>query len=135
MINRKQKLSFFRHIKSHQTLWKLILDGKVKGQRYRRQKRSWENDVENCMGAIVWESGTNTRRSADVWMIRQASNVRKRISEIEEFNSNMYATFVRVRPCHLACRLHLRLSISQQYRFTKVCSVYTNRVILDTHGI
>ena len=30
------------------------------------------------------ESGTNSKRSADAWKIRQGSNVRKRISEIQE---------------------------------------------------
>ena len=36
-------------------------------------------DVGKCL-----ESGTNSRRSADVWKIRHGNNVRKRISEIKE---------------------------------------------------
>ena len=42
----------------HQTLEKLILEGKVKGQRNRRKpKRSWEKDVEDRMVASVWQVG------------------------------------------------------------------------------
>ena len=51
---KKQKLSYFGHIKRHQTLGKFILEGKEKGQRNRgRPKRYWEKDVEDWMGASV----------------------------------------------------------------------------------
>ena len=50
---KKQKLSCFGHMKRHQTLEKLILEGKVKGQRNRgRPNRSWENTVEDWKGAL-----------------------------------------------------------------------------------
>ena len=39
--------------------------------------RSWENDVEDWMGGKCLESGTNSRRSADVGKIHQGRNVRK----------------------------------------------------------
>ena len=55
---KKQKLSSFGHIKRHQTLVKLILEWKVKlkGQGKRgRPKRYWEKDVEDWMGASVWD--------------------------------------------------------------------------------
>ena len=48
--------SFFRHIECHQTLEKIIQEGKVEGQRNRgRSKISW--DVEDRMGASVWRVG------------------------------------------------------------------------------
>ena len=81
--------------------------GLVSGEWDEQLKRYWEKDVEDWMGASVWrvgrttkeilgegcgglgegkclESGTNSRRSADVWKLRQGSNVRKRIREREE---------------------------------------------------
>ena len=51
---KKHKLSYFGHIKRHQTLNKLILEGKVNGQ---RNRESWEKDVEDRMGASVWRVG------------------------------------------------------------------------------
>ena len=46
-FSKKQKLSYFTHIKLHQTLEKLILEGQVKGQRHReRPNRSREKDVD-----------------------------------------------------------------------------------------
>ena len=46
---KKQKLCYLGHIKRHQTLEKLILQGKVKGQRNRgRPNISWEKDVDDC---------------------------------------------------------------------------------------
>ena len=44
------KTKFFGHIKIHQTLEKLIQEGKEKGQR--NTKRSWEKDVEDWMGQV-----------------------------------------------------------------------------------
>ena len=53
-----QKLSYFGHVKRHQTLEKLILEGKVKGQRNRAmQKISCEKDVEDWMRASVLRVG------------------------------------------------------------------------------
>ena len=55
-------LNYFRHIQIHQTLEKLILEGKVKGRRNRgRSNRCWEKDVEDWMRASVWREG----RTAD----------------------------------------------------------------------
>ena len=57
-LNKRQKSSYFGHIKRHKTLEKVILEGKVKGQRNRgRPKRSWEKDVDDMLGASVWRVG------------------------------------------------------------------------------
>ena len=57
-LYQKAKIQLFRAYKNIQTLEKLILEGKVKGQRNRgRPKRYWEKDVEDWMGARVWRVG------------------------------------------------------------------------------
>ena len=49
---KKKQLSYFGHIKRHQPLEKLILEGKGKLQR-NRGKRSWEKDVKDWIRAGV----------------------------------------------------------------------------------
>ena len=64
---KKQKLSYFGHIERHQTLGKLILEGKVKRQTNRgRIKGYWEKDVEDWMGASVWRVG-QTAEDQPMW--------------------------------------------------------------------
>ena len=57
----------------------------------RRRRRCGGLDGSNCL-----ESGTNSRRSANVWNIRQSSNIWTRISEREEESLYIY---VRNRDC------------------------------------
>ena len=77
---KKHKLSYFGHIKRHQTLEKLILKGK--GRRNGgKPKRYLEKDVEDWMGAGVWRVG---RTADDRLMFGRSinnSNIQKRISE------------------------------------------------------
>ena len=69
----KQKLSYFRHIKRHQTLVKLMLEGKAKRQRNTgRPKWSSEKDVDDWMGASVWRVG---RTVEDRLMYRRPNKV------------------------------------------------------------
>ncbi|GFS04903.1 endonuclease-reverse transcriptase [Elysia marginata] len=43
---KKKKLSYFGHIKSHESLQKLILEGKVDGSRGRgRRRKSWTTNI------------------------------------------------------------------------------------------
>ena len=55
---RKQKLSFFGHIKRHDSLEKIIMEGRVDGKRSRgRPRRQWRDDIESWLGIKVEEAG------------------------------------------------------------------------------
>ena len=57
-VIKKQNLCYFGPVKRHETLEKLILDGKVVGERNRgRPNRPWEKDAEDWMEASVWRVG------------------------------------------------------------------------------
>ena len=57
-IIKKQKLKFFGHIKRHDTLEKLFLEGKVDGKRGRgRPRRRWSQDIGEWLGSPITEAG------------------------------------------------------------------------------
>ena len=55
---KKQKLSYFGHIKRHNTLEKLLLEGTCEGRRGRgRPRRRWTQDIGEWMGVSTVEAG------------------------------------------------------------------------------
>ena len=55
---KKQKLSYFGHIKRHNTLEKLFLEGTCEGRRGRgRPRRRWTQDIGEWMGVSTVEAG------------------------------------------------------------------------------
>ena len=55
---KKQKLSYFGHIKRHNTLEKLFLEGTCEGRRSRgRPRRRWTQDIGEWMGVSTVEAG------------------------------------------------------------------------------
>ena len=53
-----QKLSYFGHIKQHNTLEKLFLEGTCEGRRGRgRPRRRWTQDIGEWMGVSTVEAG------------------------------------------------------------------------------
>ena len=55
---KRQKLSYFGHIKRHNTLEKLFLEGTCEGRRGRgRPRRRWTQDIGEWMGVSTVEAG------------------------------------------------------------------------------
>ena len=55
---KKQKLSYFGHIKRHNTLEKLFLEGTCEGRRGRGgPRRRWTQDIVEWMGVSTVEAG------------------------------------------------------------------------------
>ena len=55
---KKQKLSYFGHIKRHNTVEKLFLEGTSEGRRGRgRPRRRWTQDIGEWMGVLTVEAG------------------------------------------------------------------------------
>ena len=55
---KKQKLSYFGHIKRHNTLEKLFLEGTCEGRRGRgRPRKRWTQDIGEWMGVSTVEAG------------------------------------------------------------------------------
>ena len=60
---KKQKLSYFGHIKRHNTLEKLFLEGLCEGRRGRgRPRRRWTQDIGEWMGVSTVEAGNKHLR-------------------------------------------------------------------------
>ena len=67
---KKQKLSYFGHIKRHNTLEKLFLEGTCEGRRGRgRPRRRWTQDIGDWMGVSIVEAG---RQALERGEFRQA---------------------------------------------------------------
>ena len=67
---KKQKLSYFGHIKRHNTLEKLFLEGTCEGRRGRgRPRRRWTQDIGEWMGVSTVEAG---RQALERGEFRQA---------------------------------------------------------------
>ena len=67
---KKQKLSYFGHIKRHNTLEKLFLEGTCEGRRGRgRPRRRWTQDIGEWMGVLTVEAG---RQALERGEFRQA---------------------------------------------------------------
>ena len=80
---KKQKLSYFGHIKRHNTLEKLFLEGTCEGRRGRgRPRRRWTQDIGEWMGVSTVEAG---RQALERGEFRQA--VWEAIEEEEETES------------------------------------------------
>ena len=55
---KKQKLSYFGHIKRHSTLEKTILEGRIEGRRKRgRPRRRWVDDIQEWLQMSVVKAG------------------------------------------------------------------------------
>ena len=66
---KKLKLSYFGHIKRHDSLEKHILEAKVAGKRGRgRPSRRWEQDIQEWMGTTITQAG---RMAEDRTMFRK----------------------------------------------------------------
>ncbi|GFO08389.1 hypothetical protein PoB_003489400 [Plakobranchus ocellatus] len=58
---KKLKLTYFGHIKRHQTLEKHILEAKMKGKRGKgKPTRRWENDIEEWLETSTSQAGRLT---------------------------------------------------------------------------
>ena len=67
---KKQKISYFGHIKRHNTLEKLFLEGTCEGRRGRgRPRRRWTQDIGEWMGVSTVEAG---RQALERGEFRQA---------------------------------------------------------------
>ena len=56
---KKQKLSYFGHVKRHDTLEKAILEGKVEGKRKRgKPRRRWADDIKEWLKMSVVQAGS-----------------------------------------------------------------------------
>ena len=67
---KKQKLSYFGHIKGHNALEKLFLEGTCEGRRGRgRPRRRWTQDIGEWMGVSTVEAG---RQALERGEFRQA---------------------------------------------------------------
>ena len=67
---KKQKLSYFGHIKQHNTLEKLFLEGTCEGRRGRgRPRKRWTQDIGEWMGVSTVEAG---RQALERGEFRQA---------------------------------------------------------------
>ena len=66
---KKQKLSYFGHIKRHNTLEKLFLEGTCEGRRGRGRHRRWTQDIGEWMGVSTVEAG---RQALERGEFRQA---------------------------------------------------------------
>ena len=55
---KKQKLSYFGHIKRHESIEKTIMEGACEGKRSRgRPRRRWSQDIADWMGTTMTEAG------------------------------------------------------------------------------
>ena len=71
---KKQKLSYFGHIKRHNTLEKLFLEGTCGGRRSRgRPRRRWMQDISEWMGVSTVEAG---RQALERGEFRQATSIK-----------------------------------------------------------
>ena len=71
---KKQKLSYFGHIKRHNTLEKLFLEGTCEGRRGRgRPRRRWTQDIGEWMGFSTVEAG---RQALERGEFRQEHRIR-----------------------------------------------------------
>ena len=69
-LMKKQKLSYFGHIKRHNTLEKLFLEGTCEGRRGRgRHRKRWTQDIGEWMGVSTVEAG---RQALERGEFRQA---------------------------------------------------------------
>ena len=67
---KKQNLSYFGHIKRHNTLEKLFLEGTCEGRRGRgRPRKRWTQDIGEWMGVSTVEAGRQA--------LREGSSVRQ----------------------------------------------------------
>jgi len=56
---KKQKLSYFGHVKRHDTLEKTILEGKVEGKRKRgKPRKRWADDIKEWLNMSVVQAGS-----------------------------------------------------------------------------
>ena len=54
----RERLKYFGHLKRHDGMGRIILEGKVNGKRKRgRPRRQWEKDVEDVLKMSIAEAG------------------------------------------------------------------------------
>ena len=54
----RQKLKYFGHLKRHDGMGRIILEGRVNGKRKRgRPRRQWEKDIEDVLKMSIIEAG------------------------------------------------------------------------------
>jgi len=54
----RQKLKYFGHLKRHDGMERIILEGRVNGKRKRgRPRRQWEKDIEDVLKMSIIEAG------------------------------------------------------------------------------
>ena len=68
---KKQKLSYFGHIKRHNTLEKLFLEGTCEGRRGRgRPRKRWTQDIGEWMGVSTVEAGRQALERGEATSIK-----------------------------------------------------------------
>ena len=73
---KKRQLSYYGHIRRHDTLQRKILEGKVEGKRGRgRKRKSWIGNIEETTGKMINEC-CEIARDRSRWR-SMASNLRK----------------------------------------------------------
>ena len=54
----RQKLKYFGHLKRHDGMGRIIMEGRVNGKRKRgRPRRQWERDIEDVLKMSIIEAG------------------------------------------------------------------------------
>ena len=54
----RQKLKYFGHLKRHDGMGRIIMEGRVNGKRKRgRPRRQWERDIEDVLKISIIEAG------------------------------------------------------------------------------
>ena len=87
---KKQKLSYFGHIKKHNTLEKLFLEGTCEGRRGRgRPRKRWMQDIGEWMGVSTVEAGRQAVERGEfrkaVWEALRIRHRRRRRSYLMTF--------------------------------------------------
>ena len=58
---KKQKLSYFGHVKRHDSLERVIMEGRAEGRRRRgRPRRKWDDDIGDWLGMDINSAGRLT---------------------------------------------------------------------------
>ena len=92
---KKKQLSYFGHTKRHDSLQKLILEGKVEGSRGRgRKRKTWRGNIAEMISMNINKAG-ETALDRDKWRRTMASNL-----------------FAETEPSHTQCLTPMRDNFS-----------------------
>ena len=84
----RQKLKYFGHLKRHDGMGRIILEGRVNGKRKRgRPRRQWEKDIEDVLKMSIIEAGRLANNRDEFRTAVRARHVLSRISGLDDGGS------------------------------------------------